>query len=176
LLNFSEEHVKKKAGGQAIYQYVGSVYRKERRFCTHVRHAYNKKEFTICDELITESGRCFDQVKLAVYRRTPNPKNQPLLRNILSCLEVNVSPIVPLPDYWSLYLKHNHHVQPLVNPFICSHGKIKHNLAASKLRDGPQRLPIEIYQYLLETFGGRMITVQQGEECEACQQTQAMIT
>jgi hypothetical protein len=114
-------------------------------------------------------------VKLAIYRRAPNPKHQPLLRNILSCLEVNVSPVVPLPDYWSLYLKYHHHVQPLVNPFICTHGKLKKNLAASKLRQGPQRLPVEVYQYLLETFGGRSISSQVGEDCLECGQTQALI-
>lgn len=66
-----------------------------------------------------------------------------------------MNPIVPLPDYWVLYLRYNYHVPPLVSPFLCSHGKNKNNINWSKVKDGPHRIPVEIYAYLLEVFGGR---------------------
>lgn len=46
-----------------------------------------------------------------------------------------------------------------MNPFICPHGKLKENIHLSKLKDGVQKVPIEIYKYLLETFGGRKINI-----------------
>lgn len=52
-------------------------------------------------------------------------------------MEVNINPIVPLPDFWNMYLKEHHEVPALVNPFICSHGKLKPNLNLSKMRKGP---------------------------------------
>jgi len=72
-----------------------------------------------------------------------------LYHNIASCLEVGVNPITPLPDFWSIYLHHCHNIPPLMNPFICQHGKQKHNLALSKMKSGPQKIPIEVYNYLL---------------------------
>lgn len=81
-----------------------------------------------------EGERSGQQAKIAVYRRVPNPKNQPLYRNVSSAFKVGISLIVPLPDFWSLYLKHNHTVQPLLNPFICPHGYIRDGFVASKLK------------------------------------------
>jgi hypothetical protein len=79
---------------------------------------------------------------MAIYKRRSDPKSQPLYRNISSSLEVNVNPIVPLPDFWSTCLKFNNQIQPLVNPFICSHGKLKTNMIESKMKNGPQKIPI----------------------------------
>lgn len=72
-----------------------------------------------------------------------------MLRNIESCLEVNIDPVVPLPDLWSVFLKHHFSVPPLLNPFICSHAKLKPNSHLSKMRNGAQKIPVEVYQYLL---------------------------
>ena len=94
-------------------------------------------------------------------------KNQPLLKNIRSCLEVNLNPIVPLPDFWSIFLKEHNQVPPLINPYICSHGYLKPNIELSKMEKGPEKIPVEIYEYLLETFGGRKVKVT--KEDDFCQ-------
>ena len=90
-----------------------------------------------------------NNIKIAIYKRKTDPKYQPLLKNIMSCLEVNLNPVVPLPDFWSIFLKEHHQVPSLMNPFICSHGKLKTNILRSKMEGGPERIPIEIYSYLL---------------------------
>lgn len=96
---------------------------------------------------------------MAIYKRRSNAKYHPLQKNILSCLEVGLDPIVPLPDFWIIYFREHYNIPPLMNPFICPHGKLKENIHLSKLKDGVQKVPIEIYKYLLETFGGRKINI-----------------
>jgi len=74
--------------------------------------------------------------KIALYKRRIGHKNTALFKNIASCLEVNVNPVVPLPDFWSLYLKHHYSVPPLMNPFISPYGKLKNNHILSKNKQG----------------------------------------
>lgn len=116
---------------------MGCIHRKHKRFVTHVKNQASKKQFSFSDEIIQEEERPSLNIKLAIYKRRPNSNHQHLQKNIISCLEVKVNPIVPLPDFWSIFLKQHHHVPPLMNPFVCPHGKIKNSLNMSKTINGP---------------------------------------
>ncbi len=43
LMRFDEETIKKKSENKVVYQYIGSIYRKEKRYMTHIRHSITKK-------------------------------------------------------------------------------------------------------------------------------------
>jgi hypothetical protein len=95
-----------------------------KRYFTHARHQ-NGKEYSFHNEYLEEQPRPTNSIKIAIYKRIQDPKLHPLARNLNSTLQVNVCPIVPLPDLWSVYLNYNYEVQPLMNPFICEHGLLK---------------------------------------------------
>ena len=97
---FGEKYVRKKEDSGGIYEYVGSIVRREKRYWTQVKRG--KKEFVFRDETINEASRSHLNVKVALYRRRADVKNQPLLKNIRSCLEVGLNPVVPLPDFWNV--------------------------------------------------------------------------
>jgi hypothetical protein len=101
-------------------------------------------------------------VRVALYRLPANRKNTNIRKNVSSCIEVDVSCIVPLPDFWFSYLQNLRIVQPLVNPFICTHGLIKPNTNSKTASQF--KIPAAVYEFLVEEFGGTKISDQFSEQ------------
>ena len=82
--------------------------------------------------------------------------------NIKSNVEVQILPEYPLPDFWLDQLK-NFEPGPLLNQRICKHYNCKPRFESKSSRTN--YIPREIYEALLEKFGGRMFN---NKECENC--------
>ena len=152
-----------------VYEYVGCIGRLKRKYVSHVRikRETGTKNYLFDDVIIRQQQDKPNIVKLAVYKLSPLTSNKNLAKNIESSVQVNVNCQIPLPDFWYHYVDQLRVVQPLVSPFVCAHGYLKPGIAPKS--NIIRKIPPQIYEYLLEKFGGCSIKIEkEDDKCEVC--------